>query len=137
MKIRFGYEIAYVVPQSTPMIVMLSAQPNATQRLIIPDRMETEPQVRLKRYRDAHGNRCIRLVAPAGSFKMTADALLDDSGIPEPAILSARQMPISELPREVMLYLLPSRYCESDLLAHDAHRLFGHLNPGWSRVQAI
>jgi transglutaminase-like putative cysteine protease len=137
MKIRFGYEMVYMIPQSTPMIVLLSAQPNSTQQLLIADQLRTTPHVPSKQYRDCHGNHCIRFVAPAGSLRMTTDALLNDSGVPEPAARSAREYSISELPEEAMMYLLPSRYCESDVLAHEARRLFGHLPPGWSRVQAI
>jgi transglutaminase-like putative cysteine protease len=77
------------------------------------------------------------LDAPTGIIQVTTDALLEDSGVPEPAFLSAHENSISQLPRETLMYLLPSRYCESDLLADEAQRLFGHVAPGWSRVQAI
>jgi transglutaminase-like putative cysteine protease len=137
MKIRFGYEMIYACPQPTPMIVLLSAQPNATQHLLVPDQLITEPAIPLQPYRDPYGNRGVRLIAPGGALRMSADALLEDSGIAEAACPLAREHSVSELPREAMMYLLPSRYCESDLLAHEAQRLFGHLKPGWSRVQAV
>ena len=137
MKIRFGYELVYNLVQPTPMVLMLHAAPNCTQRLLVVDAMHTDPMVPLCTYLDAFGNWCTRLEAPAGHMRVSADGLLEDSGIPEPAVLHARETPIGALPHDVLMYLLPSRYCESDLLATEALRLFGHLSPGWARVQAI
>jgi transglutaminase-like putative cysteine protease len=137
VKIRFGYEILYSNPQRTPMILLLSANPRADQRLLIHDAMRTDPNVPLSSYQDAFGNLCTRLEAPPGPFRISADGLLEDSGIPEPAVWSAHEIPIRALPPEALMYMLPSRYCESDLLAPEALRLFGHLIPGWSRVQSI
>jgi transglutaminase-like putative cysteine protease len=137
VKIRFGYEILYSNPQRTPMVLMLSASPRPEQRLLVHDAMRCDPVVPMSSYQDAFGNLCTRLEAPAGPFRISADGLLEDSGIPEPAVWSAHEVPIGALPPEALMYMLPSRYCESDLLAPEALRLFGHLVPGWSRVQAI
>ena len=137
MKIRFGYELVYSSPQNMPMILMLHAQPQGEQRLLKHDYMTTEPAVPLALYRDFYGNTCTRLEAPAGTLRLTTDALLEDCGAPEAAFMDAREHPVSELPSDVLCYLLPSRYCEVDLLLADARNLFGHLTPGWSRVQAI
>jgi transglutaminase-like putative cysteine protease len=137
MKIRFGYELVYGVPQPTPMILMLHSQPNYGQRLLQPDLMRTHPSVPLLFYADAFGNTCSRVDAPAGTLRVTADALMEDSGMPEPAIWTANEHPVRDLPPDTLQFLLASRYCETDLLANDAWRLFGHLAPGWSRVQAI
>jgi transglutaminase-like putative cysteine protease len=137
MKIRFGYELVYDCPQNTAMILMLHAQPNSSQRLLIPDNLSTEPSLPRSTYRDGYGNLCTRLEIPAGSVRVSADGLLEDSGLPEPAFPNAQEMAVGSLPPEALLYLLPSRYCESDLLASEAFGLFGHLAPGWSRVQSI
>jgi len=119
------------------MVLMLNAAPNPSQRLLVSDAMHTDPIVPLGTYRDAFGNLCTRLEAPPGPIRISADGLLEDSGIPEDEVWNARETPIASLPHEALMYLLPSRYCESDLLAAEALRLFGHLQPGWSRVQAI
>jgi transglutaminase-like putative cysteine protease len=137
VQVRFGYEIIFVCPQATPMVLMLSAQPHADQRLLVPDTVRTEPNLPVEEYRDSYGNHCVRLEAPAGQIRITADGLLEDSGLPEPAVWSAGETPLTQLPPETLVYLLPSRYCESDLLAPAAMQLFGHLTPGWGRVQAI
>jgi transglutaminase-like putative cysteine protease len=137
MRIRFGYDLVYDCPQNTSMILMLHAQPNSSQRLVIPDNLSIEPLLPRTVYRDGYGNLCTRVEVPVGSIRISADGLLEDSGLPEPAFLNAQEMAVGALPPEVLLYLLPSRYCESDLLASEAFRLFGHLAPGWSRVQSI
>ena len=137
MKIRFGYEIVFHCPQATPMILLLNAAPQGGQHFLIPDFMHTDPIVPLVTYNDTFGNLCTRLEAPAGAIRICADGVLEDSGAPEPEMWQARETPVVSLPHDVLMYLLPSRYCESDLLAPEALRLFGHITPGWPRVQAI
>ncbi len=119
------------------MVLMLNGAPNGSQRFLVSDAMRTDPIVPLVTYFDAFGNLCTRLEAPPGPIRISADGLLEDSGIPEAEVWTARETPIAYLPHDALVYLLPSRYCESDLLAAEALRLFGHLQPGWSRVQAI
>jgi transglutaminase-like putative cysteine protease len=137
VKIRFGYELVYSVPWLTPMIFTLHCQPQGNQRLLRPDVMRTDPAVPLFFYLDAFGNTCTRLEAPAGLLSVTADGVMEDGGVPEPAHWAATEHAVRDLPPDTLQYLLPSRYCETDLLTDDAWRLFGHLSPGWSRVQAI
>ena len=137
MRIRFGYELVYSCPQPVPMILMLNVHPSRVPDLLRPDDMKITPQVAADNYTDAFGNTCTRIVAPAGSVRITADGLIEDSGLPEPAIADAPEHPVEELPPETLLYLLGSRYCETQHLMNDAWRLFGHLEPGWSRVQAV
>jgi transglutaminase-like putative cysteine protease len=137
MKIRFGYELVYSVAAPSPIIFVLCCRPNERQRLLVNDTMHCDPGVPSNSYVDSFGNRCTRLLAPSGRFRVVADALLEDPGVPEPEAWAAHEIPVSELPPETLVYLLGSRYCETDLLSAEAWRLFGHLNPGWSRVQAI
>jgi transglutaminase-like putative cysteine protease len=137
VKISFGYELVYSSPQPVPMIMMLHAQPNRAQELLVPDHMLVEPNVPLSIYRDAFGNTCTRLESPGGRIRMTASGIARDSGVPEAEAWDAQEHPISSLPTDTLMYLLGSRYCETESLMADAWRLFGHLPPGWSRVQAI
>ena len=60
-----------------------------------------------------------------------------DSGLPDVVVPAAQQVPVEQLPDEVLLYLMPSRYCETDKLTDIAWSLFGNTQPGWARVQAI
>jgi transglutaminase-like putative cysteine protease len=137
VKIRFGYELVYDVPALTPMIFTLHCQPLEGQRLVKPDLMRTEPTMAMFFYPDAFGNTCTRLEAPAGLLRVTSEGIMEDCGAPETAHWDASEHAVRELPPETLQYLLASRYCETDLLMNEAWRLFGHLAPGWSRVQAI
>jgi len=137
MKIRFGYELVYSCPQPVPMILMLHAHSSRAADLLRPDRMITQPQVPLETYADVFGNTCTRTVVPAGETRLTADGLIQDSGLPEPVFADAQEHPVEELPHDTLIYLLGSRYCETQRLMNDAWSLFGHLEPGWSRVQAV
>lgn len=136
MIIRVGYDLTYETPQPLPMIVTLAIHYSRASDIIHPDYMKTDPPVPLRAYRDSFGNWCTRLVAPAGRIRLTADALVRDNGLPEPVFPTATQQPVENLPDEALLFLLPSRYCETDRLSEIAWSLFGHVQ-GWARVQAI
>jgi len=137
MKIRFGYEIAYDSVDNVPMVVTLRAQPNAGQRIIRPDDMIIEAYCPQESFVDGFGNTCTRFICSAGSVSLRADGIIEDCGRPEPQILDAQEVPVAQLPNDTLQYLLASRYCETDLLMTEAWRLFGHLTPGWTRVQAV
>ena len=137
MLIRVGFELVYQCPQPTPMVVQLNVHYSRASDLVRPDHLLVHPVVPLSSYRDSFGNWCTRLVAPAGSVQLSADALLRDSGQPDIVAPWLTQRPVQELPEETLLFLLGSRYCETDLLSETAWKLFGHTPQGWPRVQAI
>lgn len=137
MLIRFGYELAYRCQQATPMIIMLSVHYSRTSDLIRPDLLTTNPAVPVNMYRDGFGNWCTRLVAPAGTIRLTADALIRDLGNWDPVLPNLPQHPVESLPEETLVYLLGSRYCDTDHLSDIAWKLFGHTPIGWPRVQAV
>lgn len=137
MLIRIGYEIVHDCTQPTPMLLLLHTHFSRVSDFVRPDHMMVSPSVPMDAYRDSFGNWCTRIVAPAGPTTVTADALIRDSGQPDPMLHSAIQHPVEELPAEVLTFLLGSRYCETDRLMEAAWDLFGHTPPGWQRVQAI
>jgi transglutaminase-like putative cysteine protease len=137
MLIRLGYELGYELAQATPMILNLNVHYSRSQDLVRPDTMSTDPAVPLSMYRDGFGNWCTRLVAPPGTFRITADGLISDTGVPEAAFPHAFEHTVESLPDETLVYLLPSRYCETELLSPSAWSMFGNMMPGWNRVQAI
>ena len=137
MLIRAGYEIAFNCPEPTPMILMLSVRPERRRDLITPETIKASPGVQLRAYVDGFGNACHRLIAPAGPVSFAADFLINDSGLPDEASPQAVQHPVDELPDETLVYLLGSRYCETEPLSDLAWSLFGSIPPGWARVQAI
>ncbi|HEY0746920.1 MAG TPA: transglutaminase family protein [Steroidobacteraceae bacterium] len=137
MRIRFGYELVYSCPQPVPMIFMLHVHASRAADLLRPDHMVIDPQIPIDTYVDLFGNTCTRIVAPPGTIRITADGLIEDSGMPEPAFEEAQEHPVESLPHEALMYLLGSRYCETQVLMDEAWRQFGHMAPGWSRVQAV
>jgi transglutaminase-like putative cysteine protease len=137
MKIRVGFELAYEFAQTTPMVVMLNVHPSRACDLIKPDQLQVSPLVPVTRYLDAFGNICRRLTAPAGLFEISTDALVADTGLPDEVDPKARQHEVSELPHDALVYLLASRYCETDRLMGLAWTHFGKTPAGWPRVQAI
>ena len=137
MQIKVGFEIAYAAAQPTPMVIMLSIHPSRRADIIGSEIIIAEPDVRIGFYRDSFGNICGRLVAPAGGVTLRGNALVRDSGLPDAVLPSAEQVPIERLPDDLLLYLMPSRYCETDKLTDIAWSLFGNTRPGWDRVQAI
>ena len=137
MQIRLGYELVYACPQPTPMILTLNVHYSRVSDLVVPDHIVTQPTVPITGYRDGFGNWCSRLVAPTGEIRISADAVINDTGLPDPTDLSATQHAVEDLPNDTLVYLQGSRYCETDRLSEIAWSLFGKSPPGWRRVQAI
>ena len=137
MLIRVGYDIEFELSAPTPMLTVLQVHPSRVADLRRPDDLHSEPDLPVSAYTDVFGNRCGRLYAPAGILRLHSDALVEDSGEPDPYEPDAIQHPVEELPTEVIQFLLGSRYCEVDRLSGIAWDLFGHTLPGWPRVQAI
>jgi transglutaminase-like putative cysteine protease len=137
MQIRVGYELSYNFPQPAPMILALSIHYSRASDILIPDNLRTDPPVPIRGYRDGFGNWCTRIMAPAGRIRLKTDALIRDTGQPDPVVPDAQQHEVQDLPEETLDFLLGSRYCETDLLSQTAWDLFGLTQPGWPRVQAI
>ena len=137
MLIRYGYEITIACPRPTALICMMSVQADRLQDLEAPEKAETEPYVDVRTYHDVYGNLCRRLVAPAGDLTLRGDATIADSGALDPVLPDAVETPVAGLPDQALLFLMGSRYCETDRLSHTAWDLFGGTVPGWTRVQAI
>jgi transglutaminase-like putative cysteine protease len=137
MHIRIGYDLAFDVPEVTPMILMLTTHHSRAADILATDQMLADPAVPLTTYRDGFGNWCTRLLAPAGRIRLSARGLIEDSGLADAQSLATCQSPVQDLPPEALVFLLGSRYCETDRLADTAWTLFGHGPTGARRVQAI
>jgi len=135
--IRYGYEITVTCQQPTALVCLLSVNDDRAADIRSPESTFTTPAVPTSTYRDLFGNRCLRLVAPAGDLTIWGDATIEDSGLPDRIVPSARELPVPDLPDDCLVFLMGSRYCETDRLSQIAWDLFGNVSPGWSRVQAI
>lgn len=137
LRMRVGFEMEYECPGPTPMLLSLNIHHSRASDLVRPDILVTSPAVPISAYRDLFGNWCSRIVAPAGRLVLRTDALVNDSGLPDEVAPWVAQTPVEHLPESVLVYLLGSRYCETDLLSNIAWQQFGAGPTGWARVQAI
>jgi transglutaminase-like putative cysteine protease len=137
MLIKAGYEITYECAQPTPMLLVLSVHPTRLPDLQTPQHLSFDPAIASDDYEDGFGNVCTRIIAPPGVMTIRTDFIVADSGEPDVIARDARQHAIDELPEDALVFLLGSRYCETDRLSDTAWSLFSHTPPGWARVQAI
>jgi transglutaminase-like putative cysteine protease len=137
MQLRFGYDIEYECPQPTPMLMTLNVHSSRVPDLVQPDYVNTEPALPLRSYRDDFGNWVTRLVLPEGKARVFTEGIINDDGEPDLTNPDAIQHAVENLPDEVLMYLLGSRYCETDVLVEAAWDLFDSAPFGWQRVQAI
>ncbi len=137
MLITAGYNLSYDCPQPVPMVLMLSVHPADEGRMTGPQHIKFEPQVAARSYIDGFGNICHRIVAPAGPFLISTLFDYHDSGTPDPVVPTARQIAIEDLPDDVLVYILSSRFCETELLQDEAWEHCSSAPAGWARVQAV
>ena len=137
MKLRIGYQLDYEFPQPTPIILVLNVHHSRVSDLQTPDHVIVSPSVSVSGYRDGFGNWCKRLVAPAGAMRISSNSIVNDTGMSDPVVPDAVQVPIETLPEEALVFLLASRFCDSDQMLDLAWTHFGYGATGWARVQAI
>jgi transglutaminase-like putative cysteine protease len=137
VEIRAGYDIAFQCFQETPLILMLGLEPARQRDLLSEHRIRFSPDLPSHDYVDMFGNTCTRVVAPPGLIEIRNDFLIADSGQPDEVAPNARQVDVRDLPDDVLIYLLGSRYCDTQKLSDLAWSLFGGVPAGWRRVQAI
>jgi transglutaminase-like putative cysteine protease len=138
MLIRVGCEIVFNSPEPAAMMLMLCLHPSRAPTIRKAEQLAVQPAVAVAEYIDVYGNRCGRIVAPAGRLQLRNDAIVEDCGLPDLQVSNAPQQNVQDLPHDVLLFLLASRYCEVDSELKDVcWTLFGRFQPGWPRVQAI
>jgi transglutaminase-like putative cysteine protease len=137
MQIKAGYSLTYDCLQPTPMLLTLNIHPSRRTDLLTPQVVNFSPELEPWEYLDVYGNVCTRITAPTGSVTISTEFEIYDAGLPDIVPLDALQHDIRDLPDDTLIYLLGSRYCETDRLTNLAWELFGNTPPGWSRVQAI
>jgi transglutaminase-like putative cysteine protease len=137
MLIRAGYAIGIECDQETPLMALVSVHPSRAGDLRTPAVITSSGPAPLVGHLDEFGNLRTRTVAPAGRLQLSTDFVIEDSGLPDEVAPCAEEVPIAELPDDVVRFLIGSRYCETDKLSDLAWSLFGGTPRGWARVQAI
>ncbi|APO75668.1 transglutaminase-like protein [Rhizobium etli 8C-3] len=137
MKIRAGFMIGYECVQPTPMLLVLNVHPSRRPDLLTDQVLSFSQPIPAWNYTDGFGNSCTRIVAPPGLTTISTAFEIYDSGQPDVVPLDAPQHEIMDLPDEVLVFLLGSRYCDTDRLSDFAWATFSQTKPGWPRVQAV
>lgn len=137
MLIRAGYRMVVETSAETPLVLMTSVRPSRIQDLRSKHEIVTDRQIPSVNYRDGFDNICTRMTLPAGQTQFGCEFIIADDGMPDRQVPSARQHDIADLPSDVLMFLLASRYCETDLLSATAWEKFRDIEPGWPRVQAV
>jgi transglutaminase-like putative cysteine protease len=138
MLIKIGYDIQLRPRSSTAIIFLLCVNPSRRADLVADQRFCVEPDVFVEDYIDSFGNHYGRLCVRDSSIRFTNEALIRDSGDPDPYVPEAQQYEDCDIPLDTLLFLLPSRYCEVDSELLDfAWKTFAGTPPGWPRVQAV
>lgn len=134
--IRVGCELTFAPAVPTPAVLQVRPRSEPAQP-ILREAMVTSPRADLEDFVDFYGNRCQRFVLPAGTTTLTFDAEVQVAGATDPQSPAAPEITPDRLAPELLHFTLPSRYCLSDELGDVAWQLFGSVDPGWGRVQAI
>jgi transglutaminase-like putative cysteine protease len=135
MQFSVASQLFYDVRETTVFVLNVEAAALRNQK-ILSENLVLSPAVALDRHVLEGGTRLVRAVVEPGVFEVAYVATIElEMHDADPASVS--ETPVAELPLEVMPFLNPSRYCQSDMLARFAHREFGSLPPGHQRVTAI
>ena len=137
MLIRYGYDIEFFCPQPVLVVTLLDAHPDHAQSVKTLGPFESQPRLDEQSFIDAYGNQVTRFLAPCGVTRISRDAVYRSDGAHQPVAPDAKEVPLDQVPPAYLMYLLGSRYCETDMMSAIAWGLFGHTAPGWPRVQAI
>ncbi len=136
MHVRVGCEFRYRAPAPTPTIWQVRPRPEGPHYLLS-HTWSTTPALPVSTYLDMYGNVCDRLSLVEGENLIRYDATVEVPSEFDEIGAGAPQHLIEDLPDEALVYLLPSRFCLSDLLHDQAWELFGAVEPGWARAQAV
>jgi transglutaminase-like putative cysteine protease len=137
MQIRAGFDMTFHCTQPTPLLLAVNVHPSQASDLLTPQVIMFDPPVAAREYTDLFGNICTRIIAPPGEISVSTAFVVNDSGLPDETVPDAEQVLVEKLPDDALVFLLGSRYCETDRLSDTAWDLFGGTSPGWRRVQAI
>ncbi|MBA2682207.1 MAG: transglutaminase family protein, partial [Ktedonobacteraceae bacterium] len=136
MHIRVGCEFQYEATWPTPTVMLVEPHRDGAHT-IMREEWKITPDIAKHAYYDIYGNLCQRLVLPEGAHSLSYDAVVKVSDDWDPVAPETPQLPVEDLPGDALLYTMPSRFCQSDVLSDTAWQLFGSTEPGWKRVQAV
>jgi transglutaminase-like putative cysteine protease len=135
-RLRVGCEFDYAAVISTPTVFQVRPHDEPRVRVVY-EKWATDPELSQHGYQDLYGNLCVRVLLPAGRSSLHYEAVVEVPDAVEDADDDAVEVAPDELPDDVLIYTLPSRYVLPDVLGDEAWSRFGATPPGYRRVQAI
>ncbi len=135
MRLHAGCHLLFEATAPSSLILMLQPRSGLGQKIVQQD-YRLNPTVSVIEHIDSYGNLCQRLVIPQGAFQVEATALAETSDDID-VQPSAAFVPIEELPDYALQFLLPSRYCQSDLLGNLANKIVEDVESAYNQVEAI
>lgn len=135
MKVDVGCSMSVRALWPTPAILTLRPRSGEGQ-WVIAERYHLEPWVPVTEFTDAHGNLCQRIVVPEGPMTISVEATVDTADEIDVDVTAPR-VPIDEVPDWALQFLLPSRYCQSDLVFTNAVEITRGALPGYPQVEAV
>jgi transglutaminase-like putative cysteine protease len=137
MHIRYGFDIALELNQPAAILTMMDVHSDARGGVVAESDLKLSRAIPAARLIDRNGNVVRRLQADAGSLALSLEGVFRTDGREDPVHPHADAAPVADLPPDALPYLLPSRYCETDLLSDFAWANFGAIQGGWAKTQAI
>jgi transglutaminase-like putative cysteine protease len=135
MRLNAGCELLYEATEPAPLILMLRPRSGAAQQVISAD-YQLNPNVPIADYTDSYGNLCQRILAPEGQLRIKSTVTVDTAdaiGVQPGAAF----VPVQDLPDYTLQFLLPSRYCQADVLGELASQIVGDIESAYDQVEAI
>lgn len=135
MKLQISCQLDYHTQENVPLVLMLHPRSGSEQNVLKEEYLYT-PNVPVTEYTDLYGNLCQLLITPTGNFSIQTSAVVETSDHIE-VNFAAEFIPIENLPDYTLLYILPSRYCESDRFSYMASEITQNFAKGYPQVEAI
>jgi transglutaminase-like putative cysteine protease len=136
LRYELGCELNYSIAQASTLIFNIAIVSNDYQ-IIIQEDFHSDSQLKIEEYiTSVSRNRYFRLNVPPGNLQISYRATIGLSHYYSDPITVCEVQP-ADLPLDILYYLYPSRYCQSDRLLRFVMTEFGDLVPGYSRVTAI
>ena len=135
MRLKVGCQLEYRSRYETPFILLLRLHGGSAQSIIY-EELKMDPNVPMTEYKDHYGNYCHRLIAPEGRLVISSHAIVETE-VNAAIDTNANFTLIQYLPDDALIYLLPSRFCESDKLNSKAYEIISDFMTGYQMVEAI
>jgi transglutaminase-like putative cysteine protease len=136
LQLTVGCDFRFTTPAPVASVFQVEPTRDARHRMVS-ELMLTDPAQPRWSYQDTFGNTCSRMMMPEGQSRLAYSAVVEVPDAIDDIDMDARRQPVDAVPDTVLMYLLPSRFCVSDVMSNLAWETFGSLEPTWRMVQSV